>query len=156
MCTWFLLVKGQKCGAFILNPYWLNWWIISSEPALLKLMYVSFVNNFSAVLWSFVSIAYCIWSHWSFSAATIFGQSLANESYALHLRHLILYLLVLALEPDPDLLLLLSSLLKLPLHNFYSYQSTSIPEATSIPISWISSSSEVSSSTIFSCIIFPY
>ena len=64
--------------------------------------------------WKPMQHIHLLYLFWIFSVCE-FGQSLVEWSYSLHLEHLLPSLLVLALKPDLDLLLLLLSfLLKLP------------------------------------------
>ena len=97
-CTLLLLMKGQKCSAFILIPYWFNCWIFFSWPASVKLLYVAPANNLNVLFCFSVCINCCLWSDLSFSAAAIFGQSLAKWLHSQHLKHRILFLFALAFD----------------------------------------------------------
>ena len=57
--------------AFILTLYWFNWWIISSDPALVKFLSISSASSFNVEIcssvsfncWSDLSGLFLLWPH---------------------------------------------------------------------------------------------
>ena len=103
---YFCLISDNKvnCGGIISTFYKFKLSLVSTRVIVCSSSSVS-IRGVWNIVWSSSMLNMCCVCSASLFAC-LDGHSLAKWSYSLHLKHLILPLFVLALETDPDLLLL--------------------------------------------------